>query len=196
MFSIRRIRSLAITAAVAMLSEGVAARAAEPQVTYTATGTFATPPLRGMDGYELAGEPFTITVVVSEGTKPIRHSETSATYNVAGTVVFTSLVDGGFPHTYVFNGGELSLVVGAAGQPDLVQITFPFTITVYTVTFTGRVRMPNGTITTRAIRPFTAPVTLARGDAGMTYTCTAGACGPYTSTTLAISSGTLTATAN
>lgn len=194
MFNIRRTRSIAVAAA-ALCCFAVATRAAASQVTYTATGTFATPPLKGMDGYELAGEPFTITVVLNEGTKPIRHSKTAATYNVTATATFTTPVDGGFPHTYVFTGGELSLVVGAAGQPDLVQIVLPFEITVYTVTFKGTVKMPNGTITTPAIRPFTAPVSLSVRDARMTYTCS-GDCGPYTSTTLAIATGTLTAAAN
>src|SRR5579863_9568557 len=71
----RKLHSVAITAAaIACLTASnnlVAANAdTAPNITYTATGVFATPQIIGGDVFKLAGEPFSIKVVVNAGAVP------------------------------------------------------------------------------------------------------------------------------
>ena len=192
MFHIRKIQSIAIASA-ALCCYAAAVSAAEPNVTYAATGVFATPAVSGEDVLELAGQPFTLTFVVNEATKPTRHSETMAEYGnipVTGTVV-----TGTCGCTLNFLGSaSLFLVVGAPGEPDWIALKLPITYG-DPITTTAVVRMPAGTIDTPAIRPFTAPVTLTPSDGEVTNACPA--CPPPNTgnvTTLAFAGGTLTAT--
>jgi len=66
-----------VIASAALCFFVAAGAAAEPNVNYAASGTFATPAVSGADILGLAGQPFTITFAVNEATKPTRHSETS-----------------------------------------------------------------------------------------------------------------------
>jgi hypothetical protein len=43
-----------------------------PNVTYTASGTFSTPATSGLDTLQLAGEPFTISIVANAASPPNR----------------------------------------------------------------------------------------------------------------------------
>jgi hypothetical protein len=194
MFHIRKIQSIVIASA-ALCCHAAAVSAAEPNVTYAANGIFATPAVSGEDVFFLAGEPFTITFVVNEATKPSRHSETIAEYS--NILVDATATTGAGGETFTYNGpASLFLVVGAPGKPDWIILSFPFSIFGDTVTFTSKIRMPAGTITTPAIRPFTAPVTFTPADGQLTYACPA--CPPpWTghSTTLAMAGGALTAIA-
>jgi len=193
MFDLRNMQSLAI--ASAMLCYFTAAgQGAAPDVTYTATGVFVTPAVSGQDILSLAGQPFTLTFVVNEATKPTRRSETVAEYGnipVAGAV--KSGINGA---NYYFNGpASLVLAVGAPGTPDSFVLKFPFNYAGFIpLVITAKVSMPAGTIVTPNIKPFTAPVMLAPDDGQVTYTCPA--CSPpYSgySTILAIAGGTLNA---
>jgi len=98
-------------------------------------------------------------------------------------------------HTYQVLGVSLFLAAGPPGKPDWSYLAFPFDLFAPdNLTIRAIVAMPAGTITTPAIRPFAAPVTLTPPDR-VTYACPA--CPPpYTgnSTTLAIAGGTLSAT--
>jgi hypothetical protein len=193
MFHIRNIQSIAIASA-ALCCYAAAVSAAEPNVTYAAIGVFATPPVSGEDVLELAGQPFTLTFVVNEATKPTTHSETMAEYsNIPVTV---TVVPGatGVPFPFEVDA-SLFLVVGAPGKPDWIALKFPFEIVGRPLMITAVIRMPAGTIDTPAIKQFTAPVTLTPSDGEATYACPA--CSPpYTgnSTTLAFAGGTLNAT--
>ena len=73
------LKSMAILAA-ALSGLSMAGRAAQPSVTYTASGTFAASPASGRDFGGFAGEPFQVIVLASETTKPIRHSVNRAEY--------------------------------------------------------------------------------------------------------------------
>jgi hypothetical protein len=192
MFHIQEMQSITIATA-ALCCFAAAGQSAVPNVNYTATGVFVTPALSGEDIFELAGEPFTLTFTLSEATKPTRHSETMAEYTnvpVSGTVV--SGIDGA---TFPFNGpATLVLLVGTPGKPDgfLLQAQYNFGGDI--IVITAKATMPPGTITTPAIKPFTAPVALMSGDT-VTYACPA--CPPpWTGhiTDLAIAGGTLSAT--
>ncbi len=191
MFDIRNMQPLAIASAV-LCCFAAAGWGAEPNVTYTATGTFATPAVSGEDVLGLAGQPFTITFVLNEATKPTRHSDTIAEYtNISATL--TGRLDAfGAPgeYNYVQTGVSLFLVVGGAGKPDGAFVQFPLSPTGLPVTVTAKAAMPAGTITTPAIRPFTAPVTLTPKNVVVTVVCPACA-PPYTgnATTLAVADG-------
>lgn len=193
MFHIRKTQSIAIASA-ALCCYAAAVSAAEPNINYAANGVFATPAVSGEDVLQLAGQPFTLTFVVNEATKPTRHSETMAEYSdipVTGTVV-----TGTCGCTLTVGGSaSLFLVEGAPGKPDWIALRFSTTYGSYPITTTAVVRMPAGTIDTPAIRPFTAPVTLTPSDGEVTNACPA--CPPPNTgnlTTLAFAGGTLTAT--
>src|SRR5450631_2032252 len=71
------------TAAVSYLSvAGLAtiADGATPNVIYSATGTFAAPPVGGADTFQLAGHPFSIRIEANEALQPTKHTKTSALY--------------------------------------------------------------------------------------------------------------------
>lgn len=53
----------------------------DPTVVYTASGTFATPPICGVDRLGLAGQAFSITILAIEALKPTRHNKTSALFD-------------------------------------------------------------------------------------------------------------------
>ena len=191
MFPIRRIQSTALASA-ALCCFAMALRGAAPDVNYAATGVFATPAVSGKDSFLLAGQPFALTLVLNEATKPARHSETMAEYsNVTVTFTVKSGING---VTYKFTtlpDVTLFLVVGGPGKPDWFALTIPFDYAGLNMTVTAKVRMPAGTITTPAIWRFTAPVSLTPSDGAVTYACPA--CPPpYTgnSTTLAFAGGT------
>ena len=188
MFPIRKIQSTALASA-ALCCFAVALLGAAPDVNYAATGVFATPAVSGKDILGLAGHPFALTLVVNEATKPARHSETMAEYS--NVIVTFRVSNGASTFTFIVPGVNLFLVVGAPGEPDWFALTFPFDIGGINLTVTAKVRMPAGTITTPAIRRFTAPVSLTPSDGAVTYACPA--CPPpYTgnSTTLAFAGGT------
>jgi hypothetical protein len=190
MFRIRKIPSTALASA-ALCCFAVALPGAAPDVNYAATGVFATPAVSGMDIFKIAGQPFTLTLVINEATKPARGSETMAEYtNVTGRFTVKDGITGA---THFFNvlHANLFLVVGGPGKPDWFALTIPFDNEGLNMTVTAKVRMPAGTITTPAIRPFTAPVSLTPSDGSVTYACPA--CPPPctgNSTTLAFAGGT------
>jgi hypothetical protein len=194
MFHIRKIQSTAI-AAMAMCCFAAVVTATEPDVSYASAGIFATNVISGEDGLELAGQPFTLLFVVNEGTKPIRHSETTAEYNnILVDFTFASRageVPQGFSATVT-----LVLQVGAPGQPDWFIVQFPFTYGGLPLIITAKIMMPAGTLAKPAIESFAAPVTLTPSSGTVTYACPA--CPPPNtgkSTTLAIRAGALVAIA-
>jgi len=195
MFDLRNMQSLVIASAM-LCYFAAAGQGAAPDVTYIATGVFATPPVSGQDVLGFAGQPFTVTFVVNEATKPTRRSETMAEYSNV-TVVLTIELSTGQTFQFTVLDASLFLVVGPPDKPDWIAVKFPFPIgTNDTLAITAKVGMPAGTIATPLIKPFTVPVTLNPSDGEMTYACPA--CSPPwtgNSSTLAIAGGTLIAIA-
>jgi len=157
-----------------------------PNVLYAASGIFAKPAISGADGLLLAGEPFSIRLLANEALKPTKHTSTWAEYNniTAAGLVQSARYPGSW---YPFSSGQTTLVLrlGQAGEPDEVEISFPLTFLYLQLSISARATLPPGTMTTTAIRPFTAAVALA--GTTMTYADT------QASTTLAVASGTLNA---
>jgi len=179
----------------AVLGMGVVqpVRAAAHTVVYNATGTFATLPLSGADQFKLAGEPFNLSLTVSEATKPVKQSMYAAQY--ANIPLSGTVHSGNFPEMPIpippNQFATFSLEVGAPGQPDLGTVQATVLVLGTPIAFSAKFVLPPGTLTGKAIRPFTAPVTLTPSDAALKYDLTQFEGG---TTTLVTASGSLTTT--
>jgi len=182
----RKTRLIAL-ASVSLACLAPATAAAAPNVLYTASGTFATTIVSGSDLLKLAGQPFSIGILANESLKPTTHTKTSATYT--NVDLMGTLQSGLAPGTAIpisSAGATLTLQIGTAGGPDQASVQFTVAALGATETISGMVSMPPGTLTTLAIRPFTAPVAFTGTNGSATYTCNIGCTTP---TTLAIASG-------
>ncbi len=188
MFSVhtRRILSLVVAgAAVCCCGMQTLMAATAPNVIYSATGTFASPPVSGNDLLGLAGQPFSISVVANAASVPKSHGANWALYaglTMKGTV--QSATFGSFPIQNRSTSIEL-----ATGNPsyDLFTMGTPVNVIGILISVKARITMPTGTIANALIHPFSAPVTLTPANATLTYSDTTA------STTLAMASGTLNA---
>lgn len=200
MFHARKIRFMAGAAALGFLTAAGTLLAAEPatapNVQYTATGTFASPAVKGNDLFQLAGQTFTVNVVANEALKPTKFTKKSAEYdNLAVSGTFNSGLLPGQPQM-IPPGTLANISLQVTTKADAVQFTFPINVLGLPITFSGRILMPAGTISNPAIRPFTAPVTITPASAAISYSCSSACPPPYTgaATTLAVGSGTLSTT--
>jgi len=162
-----------ILRAVILVSAALCAFCADPNtaptVAYTATGTFATPPIHGYDKLGLAGQPFSITILASEGLKPTRRTKTSARYdNVPLSGSIASAYTYGVPLPILVNA-SIILQVGAAGAPDEMKLSFQANFIDVPLQVAAEATMPAGTITSPAIAPFNTPVTLTLTNATARY---------------------------
>jgi hypothetical protein len=178
--------TIAMLAICCLLIPGLASAAA-PNITYTATGTFAAPPTSGDDTLKLAGEPFEVTITVSAAAVPYKTGPNWAAYN---KLHLTGTVHSGLlgPTPVAIASGEASLQQALdPGQYDQFEMQAPIKVVGIALTIKAIVEMPWGTISSPLLHPF-SPVTLAVGNTSFTYS-------DGTSTTvLGIQSGTLTAT--
>ena len=172
-----------------LLSEKVVAGTATtaPIITYTASGTFASAPTSGADTLKLAGEPFTVSIAVSSATVPFKTGPNWAAYNklkLTGTVHSGLL--GTTPVNIASNQATIIQAI-APNQYDLFKLESPISVIGIALTIKATIFMPYGTISNQLLHPFNA-VTLAPGNASVIYS------NGTDSTTLAVQSGTLTAT--
>jgi len=161
------------TCSVALLAVGAGCLAASetpaaPNVIYTASGTFSTPPISGADLFQLQGEPFSISVVANEATVSKNHGPQWAMYSdlkMTGTVQSRLLPT---PTNISSNGTSIILAVGNPTQ-NIFMLGSPVRVIGITLTVKANIFMPKGTITNDHVLPFTAPVTLTPATATMTY---------------------------
>jgi hypothetical protein len=181
-----RVLAIAILAMCSLMIPGVLTAAA-PDITYAATGTFAAPPISGDDTLRLAGEPFSVSIVVSASTVPYKTGPNWAGYHqlkLTGTV-HSGLVG---PTPVSIASGEASIIQALdPEQFDQFTMEAPIKVVGISLTIKAQIQMPWGTITNQLLHPF-SPVTLATTNTSFTYSD-----GTSTSV-LAISTGTLTAT--
>jgi hypothetical protein len=162
-----------------------------PNVLFNAFGTFASPALSGNDLYELAGEPFNVTVIANSATVPHAHEAGWADYNhlrLKGTV------HSGLDPSAIPVNSAYTFMVLALGNPNyqLWEVTAPILVIRQRITINAVVQMPLGTLGKGwLIHPFNNPVTLTPSTATVTYSANVN--GSPASTMLAIASGTLTA---
>jgi hypothetical protein len=159
-----------------------------PNVTYTASGIFASPQVSGADTFQLAGEPFSISVVANAASIPKTHGLVWAQYvglNMTGEVISGLLPRQPYPIASYHTSIEL-----ATGNPDydVWAIFAPVSVIGAEVNVLAIIQMPPGTIHNALIHPFAAAATLSPSSATVTYS------DGTASTTLAIQSGTANAT--
>jgi hypothetical protein len=193
--SVRTMVSMAITAAVISClagSEKLVAQSAAtkaPNVTYSASGIFASSAVSGQDKFKLAGQPFSIKVVANAATIPTTHGATWAQYTklkMSGEVT-SGLLPGQPPYPISSNLTSMELATGNPSY-DVLAIFAPVSVLGAQVNIIATIEMPPGTIKNGLIHPFSAPVTLSPATTTFTYSDSSD------STTLQIASGTVNAT--
>jgi|HubBroStandDraft_1064217.scaffolds.fasta_scaffold00451_10 hypothetical protein len=165
---------------------GATAPDTAPNVTFTAAGTFAAPQISGNDTLKLAGEPFSISIVASAGSAPVKHGPNWALFsplNMTGEVHSGLL--GPTPVDIASSGASIYQAVGPSYDP--FQTGFPVKVVGISLTINAEITLPAGTLVKPLIHPFAA-VALAPANTTVIYS------NGTDSTTLAIASGTLVAT--
>jgi len=157
-----------------------------PNVTYTASGTFASPPISGPDTLKLAGEPFSIDIVANAGSVPIEHGRNWAVlspFKMTG-IVHSGLL-GATPVSIASDEASIYETIGPDYDP--FETGFPVDVIGIKLTIHAQVTLPAGTLAKPLIHPFAA-VTLTPANATVTYSDGTNV------TVLAIQTGTLAAT--
>jgi hypothetical protein len=179
--------AIALAACCFTVSTNNLSAATAPVITYTASGTFASTPISGTDTLKLAGEPFSVSIAISESTAAFKTGSNWAAYNklkLTGTV-YSGLL-GTSPVTV--GSSEATIIQGIdPGKYDVFIMEAPLKVVGIGLTIKAHVQMPAGTIAKTALAPFST-VTLAAGTATVTYSDGSA------STELGIQTGTLTAT--
>jgi hypothetical protein len=181
------IAAVAVSSLVTPQSLAAAGPDTGEAVTFTAQGTFAATPVSGNDTLQLAGQPFTITIVARSSKLPTEHGRNSAIFSplkMTGTVY--SGLEPNEPIPISSSKAVIAQVVGAS--QDIFQAGFPYKILGIDLEAVAYITMPGGTLSTALIRPFSS-VALDPTNATITYSNNTAA------TVLAVQSGTLTATA-
>jgi len=164
---------------------------AAPNVLYTVSGKFATPPVSGSDVYKLAGEPFRVTITGNVATAPHAHGKAWADYI---DLTMQGYVHTGLDPSPVPLSSNYTFLALGLGNPahEVFEVQTPVIVIRQRIMVKAMIDMPNGTLAKGwLIFPFTAPVSLDPTDATVTYTETVN--GQAVSTVLAIASGTLNA---
>jgi|SRR5580658_268912 hypothetical protein len=184
-------KTLAIAIAVAVIccftvsNRLVAATA--PMVTYTASGTFASPATSGADTLKLAGEPFSVSISASAASEPFEHGSNWGAYD---KLKLTGSVHSGLLGTTPVNIASSEATIIQAidpGQYDTFTMEAPVQVVGISLTIKAVIVLPLGTIANPYLHPFSA-IALAPGNSTVTYSDSSA------STVLAIQTGGLTAT--
>lgn len=192
MLDIRKTRRSAIyTAGLFILaaagSNPANAQKTAPNVTYNASGTFSPKPVSGDDTFKLAGEPFSITITANSASPPVANGPD---WYMFGPFHMNGQVHSGLlgPTPVNISSTKASILQGITPAYDLFQSSFPVHVVGVDLTIDANIFLPPGTLTTLLIHPF-VNVGLAPGNATVTYSNAGDA------TTLAVQTGTLSATA-
>jgi hypothetical protein len=186
-------KTLATTIAVAAIcwfsvsDKLLAATGTAPIVTFTAAGTFASTPTSGADTLKLAGEPFSVSIAVSEATAPFKHGSNWAAFD---KLKLTGSVHSGLLGSTPVNiGSAESSIIQAIdpGQYDSFTMEAPIKVVGISLTIKAVIVMPSGTIGKPLLQPFKA-VAMAPSNATLTYS------DGTSSTVLGIQTGGLSAT--
>jgi hypothetical protein len=157
-----------------------------PNVTYTASGTFASPPISGEDTLRLAGEPFSINIVANAGSVPIQHGRNWAVlspFKMTG-IVHSGLL-GATPVSIASDAASIYETIGPDYDP--FETGFPVDVVGIKLTIQAQITLPANTLVKPLIHPFAA-VSLTPANSTVTYSDGTNV------TVLAIQVGTLGAT--
>jgi hypothetical protein len=188
-------RTITLLAVAALLVFASAAFAQSPDtgsviIVYHAGGTFVYPAANGNDLLQLAGNPFTMSVWGTQGTKPVKNGNQWGLYQ---DLQMNGYITSGFRPQKPFHVSSTHVVLLLSkGNPSYDEIKASFKTVVQGVhlTIVMDFQAPKGTLAHFFIMPFVNPVTITPTNATITYS------GVYqgvpASTTLTIASGTLT----
>jgi hypothetical protein len=126
-----------------------------PNITYAASGTFASPALSGADVFKLAGEAFSIEVVVNASTPPTSHGSQWAKYtNLPLTGTISTALE---PTPYAIESSYTSIEL-ATGNPsyDVFAMFAPVSVVDTPIYVIATIEMPPGTIAKPLVHPFAA----------------------------------------
>ena len=143
-----------------------------PKVTYQASGTFSKAPISGNDAFELRGEPFTISITVASNRTPQKSGTGWAVY---GPVDMASTVQSGLlsvPTPVSSTGASIELQKQIGD--DAFQFASPIVIVGLHLNVGASITMPEGTLTTLLVHPFTRVVELNSATATFTYSDASG----------------------
>jgi hypothetical protein len=175
-----------VAASLALFAQATPTTA--PNVTYSATGTFASTPVAGQDIFKLAGNPFTINIVANEANVPATHGARWAKYTkltMSGAVTSTLIP---IPFAISSPNSSIELAMGNPAYNVFAMFT-PINVLGKLIYIKTNLQMPAGTLTTPLIKPFAGPVTLGPSSGTVSYSDPSTG----TATTLAIANGTLSA---
>ena len=186
-WNVRRILS-ATMAAAALAAPGIVAAASPDKganITFTASGTFASTPVSGADTLKLAGQPFTISIVGNSSKTPTKHGRNWAVFNplnMTGTVNSGLIPNSPIP----ISATTASLEQSVGASEDIFKAGFPVTVVGIALQVKAYLTLPGGTLTTPLLRPFSSvPLSSA---ATVTYSNSSAA------TVLGVDTGTIVAT--
>jgi hypothetical protein len=161
---------------------------ANANVTFTASGTFASTPVSGADTLLLRGQPFNISVVGNESLRPTQHGQNWANFTnlqMTGTVYSGLLPGEAIP--IAATTAAINQTVGPT--VDIFQSGFPVTVIGIALNARAYIKLPSGTLSTPLLRPF--PSVAIPSDPNLAYIKYFNS---TATTVLAIQTGTLVAT--
>jgi hypothetical protein len=180
----------AITCAAAPPRLAAAGADASANITFTLNATFATPAISGADQLELAGQPFTISIVADSSLRPNKHEKNWAVYYglKMNGVMYTERV----PNTPItIHSPKAAIAEFIGSSEDIFQSGFRINDVVgYDIETIAKLVLPGGTLSTDLIRPFPKVVIDPTGTT-VTYK---NAKNPTEFTVLGIQSATLVGT--
>lgn len=179
--------TITILSCLGLACIGALPAVAASDITITATGTFASPPISGTDTLRLAGEPFTISVVANAAGAPLKHGRNWALYSplrMSGTV-YSGLV-GPTPVSIASDAASIEQLVGPSFDEFVLGV--PVKVVGIDLTVNATIILPAGTLPNQLLHLF-GPVAMTPSSTTVIYS------DGTSSTTLAIESGTLDATA-
>jgi len=155
-----------ISCSLASVLSGATPKTA-PNVTYTAEGTFASPPVSGADQLKLAGEPFTINIVANAASVPIKHGSNWAVYS---PFKMTGQVHSGLlgPTPIAIASAAASIQLAIGPDYDIFIAAFPVKVVGISLTVRATIDLPAGTLANLYIHPFSA-VTLSATNTTVVY---------------------------
>ena len=165
---IRQKSNLFALLAFSMCLAGVQlAWATAPDVKYYCTGTFSSPAMTGEDIFQLAGRPFTVSIVVNTATAPTGYGTGWARYTkltMNGTVQSKL-----FPTPIAISSTSTSIQLSIGPQADTFTLYAPIKVIGLNLSITSSVQLPVGTITQLLIHPFPGPARMTPAGATTLY---------------------------
>ena len=186
--------SMMIAALLCLLAAGTPASAIT-NVTYTASGTFATPALSGADMLKLAGYPYTINVYAPVNSVPVQSGPHFAAYmnlQMYGTV-FSGLLNttvpfGCAPGQSGCTPQLANLLMQVTSTNNIIKMSAMVPLIGLTLQVIATAPMPLDTFNGLRILPFEQPATITSPSATVVYrdssaSTTLGANGTVSTTT-------------